>query len=259
MKTAYLAIRASQADRRVAMIEGLKALNYKIVEHPDLLGPPEKSLIVTWNLHGSRVIPSQAESKGCVVLVAENPYIKRDKDGQDYVALAKGGHNGSGTFPKGTQERASRFPIELEPWKDGEHVLVIGQRGIGSLTMRSPPQWGEHMTEKLQEKTDREVILRLHPGAQNVRQLPPLQDQLDGAHCIVMWASNCATTALMQGIPVFYNAPHCVLQKACSSELDIENPYKGQRWPAFQDLAASQWNLDEIRSGEAFQCLIDCE
>jgi len=258
MKTAYLAIRASQAHRRDAMIEGLTFLGYKIVGHPDQLGSPEKSLVVTWNLHGQRVVPSQIQTHGGTVIVAENPYIKHDKDGREYVALAKGGHNGSGTTPEGTQERLSRFDVELEPWKSGDHILVIGQRGIGSITMRSPPQWGENMAKRLEEMTDREIVLRRHPGAQNVLKLPPLQEQMDGAHCLVMWASNCATTALIQGIPVFYCAPHCVLQKACAPHLDVENPVKGERLPAFQDLSAAQWNLDEIRSGEAFQCLIDC-
>jgi len=257
MKTAYLALRASQAHRRQAMIDGLSFLGYKQVTHPDLLGPPEKSLVVTWNLHGGRI--KQIETHGATVLVAENAYIQYDKEGREYVALAKSGHNGSGLTPEGTQERANRFDINLEPWKEGGHILVIGQRGIGSLTMRSPPQWGERMAAKLRDITDRKVVHRFHPGAQNVRQLPPLQEQLDGAHCVVMWASNVATTALMQGIPVFYNAPHCVLQKACGTTLDIEAPLKGQRWPAFQDLAAAQWNLEEIASGEAFQCLIDCK
>jgi len=260
MKTAYLAIRASQAHKREAMIEGLTFLGYKIVGHPSELGSPEKSLVVTWNLHGSRVVPSQIAAHGGVVLVAENPYIKFDKEGREYVALAKGGHNGSGSTPEGTEERTARFDIELKPWQEGEHVLVIGQRGIGSITMRSPPQWGELMAEKLKHITNREVVLRRHPGAQNVLELPPLWEQMEGAHCIVMWASNCATLALKSGIPVFYNAPHCVLQKACSASTQyVEKPFKGQRWPAFRDLTAAQWNLEEIRSGEAFQCLIECE
>lgn len=258
MKQAYLAVRVQQGHKREAMLEGIEALGYKLVTHPTLLVYPDEALIVTWNIHARANDLQVVQQAGGAVLVVENPYIKYDKQGREYLAIGKGGHNGSGKTPEPSEERTRRFDIRLEDWKTGKHVLVIGQRGIGSPEMRSPPRWGEIVTEQVRAATTRDVILRPHPGQTNIKQIPPLDEQLEGAHCVVMWASNCATTALAKGIPVFYNAPHCVLHKACNPMLDIENPYKGRRWPAFMDLAAAQWNLDEVRSGEAFQCLINC-
>ena len=114
------------------------------------------------------------------------------------------------------------------------------------------------MKDDLSRKTHRPVVLRPHPGKNNLEGIPPLEDHLRNAYAVVMWASNCATEALIQGIPVFYNAPACVLQRACLKGVDsLEEPWKGDREPAFQDLAWAQWSLDEIRSGECFQKFLE--
>jgi len=259
MKQAYLAMRVQQLHKRDAMLEGLKVLGYRLETHPDRLKSESEVLFVTWNLHGDMAQTEAIRKRGGTVIVIENPYIPYDIDGREYMAMAVEGHNGSGITPSGSEDRLTRLGIRLKPWREGEHILVVGQRGIGSPIMRSPPQWGELITERLKHMTNREVIHRPHPGRVNVNKLPPLEDQLEGAYCIVMWASNVATTALIMGIPVFYNAPHCVLERACNSILSIEQPQKAKRWPAFQDLSWAQWNLDEISSGEAFKRLIECK
>jgi len=261
MKLCYLAMRVQQAHKREAIVEGFDALGYRQVNHPDqLVG--EEILYVTWNLHGKLDQTSKIIAKGGIVIVCENPYIKADVDGREYLAMAVNGHNGSGLIPQGEEDRLSRFGINPKPWRDGgDHILVIGQRGIGSPTMKSPPNWGERIAETLERSQDLPVIHRPHPGRIQQTEQEPLEKQLAGAACIVMWASNCATTALLDGIPVFYSAPHCVLQKGCRQGLMVEEPLKSSvaRKQAFWDLSYAQWNLDEIKSGEAFTRLMECK
>ena len=259
MKQAYLAMRVQQQHKRDAVLKGIEALGYELVTHTDKLRPGPDTLLVTWNLHRDMLQSETVRKSGGTVIVIENPYIPYDVDGCEYLAMAVEGHNGSGITPSGSEDRLTRLGVRLKSWREGEHVLVIGQRGIGSPTMRSPPQWGELITERLKHVTNRLIIHRPHPGRANVKELPPLEDQLKGAHCIVMWASNVATIALTMGIPVFYNAPHCVLEKACNQGYNTSLSGYQPRWPAFQDLAWAQWNLNEIISGEAFTRLIECK
>jgi len=260
MKLCYLAMRVQQAQKRDAIVAGFDALGYTQVTHPDkLVG--DDVLYVTWNLHGTADQTSKIIAMGGTVVVCENPYIKMDVDGKEYMAMAMGGHNGSGITPQGEEDRLSRLGVNPEPWRDGgEYILVIGQRGIGSMTMKSPPRWGELTAEVLEQSQDTPVVHRPHPGRVQQPGQEPLETQLDRAACIVMWASNCATTALLKGIPVFYSAPNCVLQKSCRHGLMVDNPIKSDiaRQQAFWDLSYAQWNLDEIRSGEAFTRLIEC-
>ena len=259
MKQAYLAMRVQQASKRDAVLRGLEVLGYSLETHPDKLRPGPDTMLVTWNLHRDMGQSEAVRKAGGIVVVIENAYIPQDMDGREYLAMAVEGHNGSGFTPSGPEDRLTRLGVKLKSWREGEHILVIGQRGIGSPTMRSPPQWGELITERLKHITNREVIHRPHPGRANVNELPPLEDQLEGAHCVVMWASNVATTALVMGIPVFYNAPHCVLEKACNRGHDITLRGYQPRWPAFEDLSWAQWNLEEISSGEALKRLVECK
>jgi len=261
MKLCYLAMRVQQVHKRDAIVEGFDALGYKQVHHPQfLIG--DDVLYVTWNLHGKLDQTSKIIAMGGTVIVCENPYIKTDLDGKEYLAMAVNGHNGSGLTPQGEEDRLSKLGVSLEPWRDGgDHILVIGQRGIGSPTMKSPPRWGELTTEVLEQSQDLPIVHRPHPGRVQQQSQEPLEIQLDRAACIVMWASNCATPALLKGIPVFYNAPNCVLQKSCRHGLMVDKPIKSDvaRQQAFWDLSYAQWNLDEIRSGEAFTRLIECK
>jgi len=265
MKQAFLKMRVQQAQKREAILEGLEALGYKLETRSEKLKGGPDNLIVTWNLHGEAEEPTRIRRSGGTVIVVENPYVKTDLDGNEYLAMAVNGHNGSGLIPTGDVDRLAILGVEehFEQWKTGEHILVIGQRGIGSPSMRSPAQWGEHVTRKLAKLTERKVIHRPHPGRVTVTEdIPPLDEQLKGAHCVVMWASNCATTALMQGIPVFYDAPSCVLRRGCRQGWrKIEDTKKEDkaRLDAFWDLSYAQWNLDEIRTGYAFNRLIECK
>jgi len=265
MKQAYLAMRVQQAHKRDAILEGIDVLGYKLETHPEKLKGGTDSLFVTWNLHGDNSQSDRVRKSGGTVIVVENPYIPTDLDGNEYLAMGVNGHNGSGLTPPRAEDRLSRLGVNdlFEPWKvEGQHILVVGQRGIGSPYMRSPPQWGEKVTEKLSQLSHRSVIHRPHPGRVAVTDLPPLQEQLNGAHCIVMWASNCATTALLQGIPVFYCAPFCVLRQACRqgwARLEDTKKDDRARLEAFKDLSYAQWNLDEIRTGEAYERLIECK
>jgi len=261
MKKAYLAVRVQQAHKRDAMLEGIAALGYELVSHPTHLDPPE-ALLITWNLHGTNDNQSsQIRKAGGAVICVENPYINHDVDGKEYLAMALNSHNGSGKTPFQNEDRLTRLGVEFEPWKEGEHILVIGQRGIGSPQMRSPSLWGEKTAQKLEHIQDRPVIHRPHPGRVIPEDLPSLESQMEGAYCLVMWASNCATTALRQGIPVFFDAPHCVLQKGCrKGHIDINSPIKSdeRRLQAYRDLSYAQWNLDEVRTGEAYTRLMKC-
>ena len=259
MKQVYLAMRVQHQHKRDAVLKGAKALGYALETHPGELRPGPDALLITWNLHRDMLQSETVRKAGGVVVVIENPYIPYDVDGREYLAMAVEGHNGSGYIPRGSEDRLTRLGVKLKPWREGEHVLVIGQRGIGSPTMRSPPQWGELITERLKHVTNRKVVHRPHPGRANVKELPPLEEQMEKAHCVVMWASNVATLALTEGIPVFYNAPHCVLEKACNPGHNITLHGYQPRWPAFEDLSWAQWNLDEISSGEAFTRLIECK
>lgn len=254
-------IRRDPHYRRAAFDAGLQRLGYKLVTS----GPPKSraDLLLMWNLHGgNETLAIEWEAKGGTVLVCENAYIGKDDQGRQLYAIAAHGHNGSGWFPVGTDDRFAALGIDLKPWvPEGGHVLVAGQRGIGSRKMASPPNWDDRMMQRLRELKVPKVKLRRHPG-----RTPPattLEQDLEGASACLIWSSASGVKALTLGIPVIYCAPHWICEGAAKYGLDgPPQPLKPVRDDALRRLAMhrmafGQWRVDEIEQGAPFRWILE--
>jgi hypothetical protein len=248
--------RADMHYRHEVFSAGLRAAGYDVRS-----GAPEAkpgNLLLIWNRYGAyHDQASSFERGGGTVVVAENGYLGKDADGNQFYALARGGHNGSGQWYVGGPERFAALGIELKPWRtDGNHILVCGQRGIGSPTMASPPNWHEGAAERLRKQTKRPIKIRTHPG--NKEAAVPLSADLAGAWACAIWSSSSGIQALVAGIPVLFDAPHWVCAPAGGTLASVESPPMDDaaRLTAMQRMAWGQWTLDDITSGEPFRRLL---
>ena len=243
MKTAVVTIRKEPAYRREAVESGLKRLGYTILSKG---GRPESraDLLVLWNKKqgAEETMADQWERRGGTVIVMENGYLQ--KVDKTTYALSVHGHNGSGWFPTGTEDRftALGFPLKEMVERKG-YDLVCGQRGIGSKLMASPPRWAEKMIEKLRAQ-GRSTRLRTHPG--NFAPKVPLLDDLKGAERCIIWSSGAGVRALVEGIPVVHAAPHWI----CAG-------WEGNRVEALHRMSHGQWRHEEIATGEPFARMRD--
>lgn len=258
MSTAVIKIRKEPYYRREAIEKGLKRLGYNLSQYE---APPAgpKDLLIIWNRKAG--IEDNAatlwEQRGGSVIVMENGYLARTE--KTMYAVSVHGHNGSGWFPFGTEDRFSKLGFEVKPWRHatGGHWLVCGQRGIGSPTMASPPQWAEKTCRALRHVPTR---LRQHPG--NHAPKTPLLDDLANAHCCVIWSSGSGVRALVEGVPVYYDAPHWICSGAATRLADALVAYTPTvhelaRQVALHRMAHGQWSVDEIASGEPFARILD--
>lgn len=224
-------------------------------------------VLVIWNRYFQiEQIAERFEADGGTVLVAENGYVRGRHDGGDYYALAIHGHNGSGSWPVGGPERWDALGVELKPWRtEGKHILVAPNRSFGMRGTVMPERWGEKTASLLREATKREVRLRLHPG--NNRPAAPLENDLQDAHCVVIWSSSVGVKALIEGIPVVCCAPRWICKEA-TLPLDAYGVAIGDerafghdghtiaRQLAMESLAWAQFSVSEIGSGFAFEHLL---
>jgi hypothetical protein len=224
---------------------------YKLVQS----GQPESSrdLLITWNLYGGYESMAAAwERRGGTVLVCENGYIGKDKNGQQYYAISAHGHNGSGWFPP-CSGRFAKLGIELQPWRTaGDFVLVCGQRGIGSKTMASPAGWHDKAAKRIQQLCEKQVRIRPHPGKDPPKT--PVEDDLQGAWACAIWSSSSGIKALVNGIPVAFDAPFWIAED-CAVKIDgIAHPIvdDGKRLLAMEKVASAQWSIAEIEAGLPF-------
>jgi hypothetical protein len=246
---AHIKVRKEPVYRREAIEKGLKKLGYTIwpTLHPD----SREDLLVLWNRKrgADEAAADRWEAAGGTVLVLENGYLQ--KVDKTMYAISVHGHNGSGWFPVGDEDRFSRLGFEVKPWRPtmGGHWLVCGQRGIGSSLMASPPQWAEKTAAKL-KKWGLPVRLRLHPG--NFAPKVPLLDDLKGAHTCAIWSSGSGVRAIVEGIPVQHSAPHWICAGAGTSGAPEDH-----RQQALHRMSHGQWSVDEIASGEPFARILN--
>jgi hypothetical protein len=198
--------------------------------------PTKEDLLILWNK--KRGLDEQRanawETLGGTVLVAENGYLQQDD--KTYYALSVHGHNGSGWFPVGDEDRFSKLGFKLKPRHEGAgYALVCGQRGIGSSLMASPPLWAERCAKKL-EAQGVKTMLRLHPG--NFAPKVPLLDDLKGAASCHIWSSASGVRALVEGVPVKHYAPHWVCDNSTVREEQLHRMSHGQ------------WHFEEVATGE---------
>jgi hypothetical protein len=244
MPTAIVTIRKEPHYRRAAIESGLKRLGYAISSTAKSDAPRSRDdLLVLWNKKRGleEEWANRWERQGGTVIVMENGYLQ--KVDKTIYALSVHGHNGSGWFPVHGEDRFSALGFELKPkvQRNG-YWLVIGQRGIGSSLMASPPQWAEKKAHQLRAHSYG-VKVRPHPG--NFAPKVPLARDLDGAGEVSIWSSSAGVFALVEGIPVTHNAPHWVCTPVFSD-------FERARTDALHRMSHGQWTVTEIESGEPF-------
>lgn len=259
MKRALILLKPSPHYRREAFEAGFKALGFTLVKRLD--DPRPGDAICLWNLlPGTEGTAERFKKAGASVIVTENGYLTPPGRPGMY-AVSRGGHCGSGTFPVGDGSRWSALGVPLKPWRaDGKHILVCGQRGIGSRLMASPHGWHQKIAAKLQTVTRRPIVVRPHPGAHGRGR--PLADDLRNAWAVVVWSSACGVQALVEGIPVWYAAPHWICAGAAQRikrPEDIEEACidDDARLQALANMANGQWTYQEIATGAPLKGVLD--
>lgn len=240
--------------RKDAFLKGLRTAGYSVSGSGKPSSPLD--LLIIWNRYGGLEKTADTwERLGGTVLVCENGYIGQDKHGHQLYAISAAGHNGSGWWVHTGYDRFSTLGIDVKPWnkenKDG-HILVCGQRGIGSRTMASPTSWHDKAALQLKVFSSNKIKIRPHPGNQPAKTT--LLNDLEGAYGCVIWSSSSGVKALVNGYPVFYDAPHWICSLAAMKVSDINKPnYDDKlRELALVNMADAQWTVDEIASGEPF-------
>jgi hypothetical protein len=136
--------------------------------------------------------------------------------------------------------------------------------------------WASTTIKELRKYTDREIIIRAHPGdkgsadylnyknlikkiglLKGVRLSKPsstLIDDLHKCHAVVNYNSSPTVGAAIEGYPIFVTDP---VRSQCAeiANLDlaqIENPNFPDRQQWVERLAMFHWNFDEIENGECW-------
>lgn len=261
MKRAHLLVMLKLKKRHDAFREGLEKIGFEVSMEAPGGGDQRGNVMVLWNRRGEdHQRACRFEMNGGTVLVAENGYLATNSAGHRMYALAKGGHNGIGTWYIGQHQRAPMLDIKLQPWrKEGRNILVCPSRGMGQPQYAMPMGWVQNTVGRLTKLTKRPIRIRYHPGEEsNPKHKDVLEDDFKDVWCVVIWASGVGVKALVHGLPVIYTCPIWIGSEAAGNALEtIEAPVMGDREAMLERLAWAQWSVEEIRTGQPFRFLLE--
>ena len=252
-----------------AFEKSLLAAGHK-VSHQDMGADVAVIWSVLWHgrMAGNKSVWDTYRKTGRPVVVLEVGGIRRNHtwkvnvNGINRAALYQPQGNGP--------ERARQLGLSLKPWRTkGEHILLCGQheRSLQWEGMPRMSKWFLQTYEDIRAFTDRPIIFRPHPrsplehierGLVNVYRQTPVRlagtyDDFDltfkRAWASVSWSGNTGVHSVMEGVPAI-TGPHSLahtVSETCLSQ--IEDPAQPNRTQWLNDLAWTEFTLDEIAEG----------
>jgi hypothetical protein len=148
--------------------------------------------------------------------------------------------------------RAYYLP-RIEGWRSGgREILVCLQSELyHDIWAGKREDWLRSTLDTIDAHTDRPVIIRDKPLRN--RSEVPLEVALETAFAVVTLNSRVAIEATLKGIPAFATLP-CAASPMCPADLSLiehhPKPDGREEWAAV--LAANQWTVNEIITGEAW-------
>lgn len=248
-----------------AFIDSLKNRGFTVTEN-DLNADVAVIWSVLWHGRMERNLPvwQYYKSRNRPVIVLEVGALNRGT----LWKVAVNGINGSGYFgPKGMDgKRRQKLNLSLKPWKTGEDIIICLQHGSSEQWKDMPETdiWVNDVISKIRQKTSRRILIRSHPryryksrimfsnveGRQPRGEGEDLKNLFVNAGALINWNSNPAVIAAIEGIPVFVG-PTSLAADVGNLDLDnINEPLTPDREQWLNDLAYTEWTVDEIRGGE---------
>ena len=170
--------------------------------------------------------------------------------------------------------RAQKLGIHLQPWRQGNNIVIAVQRSDSEQWsgLPEPKTWVEQTVAKIQSVTDRPIVVRPHPrqritGIQGVtiRHPRPLINTYDSfdfdtdlanAWCVINENSGPGCQSIIAGVPAFVGVDSLAAPVANLDLLDIEKPWMPDRTAWLEDIAHTEWTVEEIASGYPLQRLL---
>lgn len=164
----------------------------------------------------------------------------------EYVSLVWDGHGrrGNHMVPMDLGNRWGRIGCEVQPWRDGQKIVLCGQTETWSPHYRSLTDWYDQVDA---------THFRGHPAGDNPTGLPRWQTW-DDVGLAVTLNSSVAVDAVMAGIPTVTMDGAAMAWDVTAHTQEIIKP---DRRPWLEWLAWTQWHWDEIREGEPIKHLFE--
>jgi hypothetical protein len=255
-----------------AIAHGLRAQGHTVVYHDSNADVAVVwSMLWTGRMQANREVYRTYQQQGKSVIIAEVGMLQRGK-------TWKLGVNGTGissyNFENLIPNRAAKLNLTLQPWQSGTNIVVAMQRQDSEQWAGQPDiaHWLASTVAEIKKYTDRPVVVRPHPRKNCSIPAGCLIDRpqfttgtydnfdyyrtLGSAHCVVNWNSGPGPQALIAGVPAFVGPDSLASPIADWGFSQIENPARPDRAGWLEQLAHTEWTINEIATGYPLQRLL---
>ncbi len=150
-------------------------------------------------------------------------------------------HNGAGNKKS---DRLEKLNIKFKKEKKDGDYIILSEPNNKASNFYNLHNWVEETKYKISQYTDRDIII--HNKSSKVQ----LMDLLKDAWAFVSDHSSAGFKAMIEGVPAYFT--NSTLSKiAPIEEIELHKI----NYNIFNNLAYEQWNIDEIKSGEAWEYL----
>jgi hypothetical protein len=255
-----------------AIAQGLSAQGHTVVYH-DLTADVAVIWSMLWSgrMRANQEVYQAFRRQGRPVIIAEVGMIQR---GQTWKIGVNGTGIGSYNFDDLIANRADNLNLKLQPWRNGSNIVIAMQRHDSEQWHGQPPinQWLESTVAEIRKHSDRPVVIRSHP--RSGCHIPPgclidrpqfnagsyddfdFERVLGTAHCVLNWNSGPGPQALIAGVPAFVGPTSLASLIANWDLSQIENPPRTDRTQWLEQLAHTEWTVEEIKTGLPFTRLV---
>jgi hypothetical protein len=239
-----------------AMEQGVRRHGHRVVTHRQDQGYVPCDIAVMWGCY-KKTMPETACRDGIVAAHADRPFVRLERgylQRDQHEAVGLNGLWGHADYRNDNSpgDRFEKLGLRIMPWRQtpAGHILVMGQvprdTSVQHLDFEA---WVRATCGSLRAAAPgREVRFRPHPVVQRTR---PLEEDLDGAECVVALTSTSAVDALLAGVPTVVTDRGSVCWELCGGAVrDALHPPRPDRTEFFRDLAYAQWTHEEMARGD---------
>lgn len=168
-------------------------------------------------------------------------------------------------------DRFEELEITVKPWrKNGEYILVCPPSPSTSYFYNLSYNWLEKTLSVLNQITKKPIYVRYKPNLIDIdlskgyavpskttviEDKISLAEHFERAYCVVTFNSMVAVQAICAGVPTIVDKISCASPVSRTSLLDIHELLYPYRMKWLYSLAYSQFYLDEIENGKAWEIL----
>lgn len=283
------AIRYNNETNGAWQVKHLPISNFLEVGFPSDLEPGKDAVATLGILRGTGLMLKSAKRKGIDYYYIDHAYFMPGYGGKGWMRISKNSHTCT-TLRDIAKDKWNGFHknygYQNEKWKTnaerGRDILVLPPTNavswffdmgadewldntIKKLKSLLPPT--EHYRIKVRHKPKEPIVdkqgnlieLKTHPGSHSD---VPFETQLLDAQVVVAYNSMAALQATMKGIPVITSENSCCNKVSFSLDVykDQHDPEEFNTEPLNRShllfwLAANQWKMRDIESGNAWKCL----